>query len=192
MIEMTWCMTHITPEQEEKVIEHLKNNNIPSFITSVELGFRAVLIHSGGEIILVNAPEINQILHEAMRDDSPTELTNVCDECGQPMMKEIKMDLHECKKCRTTFPAEANTESCSTCGHTEFDTIKSHRYRECQACGECRPTKLKGGCQCGCQNYSCPECGTLYESSPDGPWCPKCHPDAPTKFHVEESETHYG
>ena len=38
----------------------------------------------------------------------------------------------------------------------------------------------------GQEGFLCPDCGTRMEDSPDGPWCPKCHPDAPRKFHVEE------
>ena len=34
---------------------------------------------------------------------------------------------------------------------------------------------------------ACLECNTILKDSPDGPWCPKCDPDAPRKFHVEES-----
>jgi len=34
---------------------------------------------------------------------------------------------------------------------------------------------------------NCPECGTELQNSPDGPWCKTCHPDAPLKFHLEES-----
>lgn len=26
------------------------------------------------------------------------------------------------------------------------------------------------------------------KDSPDGPWCQKCDPDAPRRFHVEEAE----
>jgi len=34
----------------------------------------------------------------------------------------------------------------------------------------------------------CPECKeTELQDSPDGPWCKKCYPDAPAKFHAEES-----
>ena len=36
---------------------------------------------------------------------------------------------------------------------------------------------------------TCPECWGATQSSPDGePWCPKCEPDAPTHFHVQETQ----
>lgn len=39
----------------------------------------------------------------------------------------------------------------------------------------------------GQEGYLCPDCGTRLKNSPDGPWCEKCEPDAPRKFHLEEA-----
>lgn len=72
-----------------------------------------------------------------------------CFDCWQDAMKEIDMDMHECT-CGLSYPAEDKTEICN-CGKTEFKLIKNHLYMECQSCGECRPTNVEGGCQCGCQ-----------------------------------------
>lgn len=37
----------------------------------------------------------------------------------------------------------------------------------------------------------CPECGsTDLKDSPYGAWCPKCDPDAPRRFHVQETSGH--
>jgi len=37
---------------------------------------------------------------------------------------------------------------------------------------------------------ACPKCKDQMEGSPDGPWCPRCDPDYPTRFHLENSESH--
>ncbi len=37
---------------------------------------------------------------------------------------------------------------------------------------------------------NCPECDTELQNSPDGPWCKQCDPDAPTRFHFQESDGH--
>ncbi len=43
-----------------------------------------------------------------------------------------------------------------------------------------------------CENLEvCPDCGGMTDDGPYGPWCPKCDPDAPARFHVEESGPHY-
>lgn len=57
---------------------------------------------------------------------------------------------------------------------------KGHQLESC--CGECCIVWDEGICF---------ECGTELQNSPDGPWCKTCDPDAPTKFHVQESEGHH-
>jgi len=42
------------------------------------------------------------------------------------------------------------------------------------------------------EDHKCPECQTILQNSPDGPWCEKCNPDAPAKFKAEEEAAYVG
>jgi ribosomal protein L37AE/L43A len=131
-------------------------------------------------------------------EETPTaENLEKCDDCGKVAVKEIEMDMIECRDCHSNYPAEDEGEVCANCGCKEFQPVKGHRFRECQSCGECRPTNVEGGCQCGCQEkeppeitpedvedlatiqqvYECPQCGAQFVELPDYGTCPfgTCH-----------------
>lgn len=81
----------------------------------------------------------------------PAENFEKCEDCGAIAVIEVVMDMNECADCHTNYPAEDEGEVCANCGCKEFSLIEKHMFRECQKCGECRPTNVEGGCQCGCQ-----------------------------------------
>jgi len=67
--------------------------------------------------------------------------------------------------------------------------LNSYTIKYCPCCGEkiCSVEMLPGKCD---NLEICSRCGNPTKDGPDGPWCPKCEPDAPAKFHVMESEGH--